>query len=57
MNRFSPSCREIITNLPSILRGNSAMPLFCAAVPLRVRMRKLTKSRVSSSMGRMLKPL
>ena len=54
--RFSRSRRDSITYLPPTRRGNSAMPLFCAAGPLSVPIRNETKSSVWISCGMISKP-
>ena len=53
---FSSSWRESIAYWPLILRGNSAMPLFCTAGPLSVLNLKCTKSGVSSNCGSVILP-
>ncbi len=54
---FSPSWRPIIMYLPSILRGNSAMPLLRAALPVIGTRSSARKSRVRSSSDWICEPL
>ena len=54
--RFSRSRRDSITYFPPIRRGNSAMPLFCAAGPFSVEIAEVTKSSVWISCGKISKP-